>query len=156
MNCFDIQEKIIDLVLGELANEDELFIREHLETCPLCREEFHFFSECLHTCEIEKTETCECQFQETYWNDFVVSVHEQIKHEKREPKVPFHIVVPTTVVTIAALGIGYLLFFRPSPQETAQEETTPYYEYDPYREVDELSPEEAEEFIRIINQRYGE
>ncbi len=156
MNCFDIQEKIIDLVLGELTRADEILIREHLETCTLCREEFQFFSECLHTCKLDQAETCECQFQTDYWNDFVVSVHEQISHEKRESKFPFRIVIPAAVATIAVLTIGYFFFFRPSSREVAQEETAPPYDYDPYREVDELSPEEAKEFIRIINQHFNE
>ncbi len=156
MNCFEIQEKIIDLVLGELTYEDEVFIREHIEICPMCREELRFLSECMQTCVLSETETCECQFQETYWDNFVTSVHERISHEKRESKFPFNIVIPVAAAAIAAISVGYFFFFRPSPKETAQEESIPYYEYDPYKEVDELSPEEAEEFIRIINQRYGE
>ncbi len=156
MNCFDIQEKIIDLVLGELTYEDEVLIHEHLEICTECREELQFFSECLNTCKLENAETCECQFQTTYWNEFVTSVHEQISHEKRESKFPFRIVIPAAVAAVVILSVGYFFFFRPPSREIAEEESAPLYEYDPYQEVDELSPEEAEEFIKIINQRYNE
>lgn len=156
MNCIEIQEKIIDLVLGELTSEDEWLIHEHLESCLMCREEFQLLSECLQTCTLEETETCEWKFQETYWDEFVVSMHEKISHEKMESKFPFHIVIPIAASTLLAIALGYYIFFRPSPEQTVQEETPSYYEYDPYDEVEDLSPEETEELIRIINQKYGE
>ena len=31
MNCFDVQEKIIDLVIGEITPEEEIEIRQHTE-----------------------------------------------------------------------------------------------------------------------------
>jgi hypothetical protein len=156
ITCFEIQEKIIDFVLGELTLEDEALIREHVETCPLCQEEFQFFNECIQTCIGEESETCECQFQETYWDDFVVSIHEKICHEKKESNFPYRIVIPIAASAVIAIGVGYFLFFRPSPQETVQEETAPYYQYDPYAEMDELSPEETEEFLKMIQQKYPE
>ncbi|MCK5258293.1 MAG: zf-HC2 domain-containing protein [Thermoplasmatales archaeon] len=156
MNCIEIQEKIIDMVLGELTSQDEILIREHLESCMICREEFRFLSECIQTCTLEHTETCECQFQETYWEEFVVSVHERISHEKIETKFPFRIVIPIAASALIAIGLGYIFLLRPSPEQTAQEESPSYYEYDPYKEMDDFSPEEAEEFIKIINQKYRE
>ncbi len=156
MNCIEIQEKIIDMVLDELTSQDEILIREHLESCMICREEFRFLSECIQTCTLEHTETCECQFQETYWEEFVVSVHERISHEKIETKFPFRIVIPIAASALIAIGLGYIFLLRPSPEQTAQEESPSYYEYDPYKEMDDFSPEEAEEFIKIINQKYRE
>ncbi|MEE8596716.1 MAG: zf-HC2 domain-containing protein [bacterium] len=156
MNCIEIQEKIIDMVLDELTPQDEILIREHLESCMICREEFRFLSECIQTCTLEHTETCECQFQETYWEEFVVSVHERISHEKIETKFPFRIAIPIAASALIAIGLGYIFLLRPSPEQTAQEESPSYYEYDPYKEMDDFSPEEAEEFIKIINQKYRE
>lgn len=155
MNCIEIQEKIIDMVLGELMPQDEILIREHLESCMICREEFRFLSECIQTCTLEHTETCECQFQETYWEEFVVSIHESISHEKIETKFPFRIVIPIAASALIAITFGYYFFMRPKPQETVQE-TTPGYKQDVYDEIYELSPEEAEDFIKLIQQKYPE
>jgi predicted amidophosphoribosyltransferase len=155
MNCFQVQEKIIDLVLGELTPEEEALIKEHTEHCPVCREELQLLNACLRTCMLEDKETCECRFQETYWEDFVVSIHEKISHEKMESKFPFQIVIPIAASALIAAALGYHFFLRPSPKQTAQEQTPSYYEYDPYNEVEDLSPEETEEFIKIINQKYG-
>ena len=156
MNCIEIQEKIIDLVIGELTFEDEVIIREHLKSCLICREEFRLLSECLQTCTLEETETCECQFQETYWDEFIVSMHEKISHEKMESKFPYRIVIPIAASALLAIGLGYYFLLSPSPKQIVKEEAPTYYEYDPYDEMDELTPEETEEFIKIINQRYGE
>lgn len=156
MNCFDVQEKMIDLVLGELTPSEEAKIREHAEQCPMCSEELQLLSGCMKTCLLEETETCECHFQKTYWENFVVTIHEKIIHEKPECKFPFRVVIPIAASGLLAATLGYFIFFRPSPKQTVQEETPPYYEYDPYDEMDELSPEETEEFIRIIDQKYGQ
>ncbi len=155
MNCFEIQEKIIDLVLGELTSEDEWLIREHIDRCPICREELTFLSECMNTCSFDETETCECQFEETYWEDFAVTMHERISHEKIEKGFPYHIVIPVAASALFAVILGYFVFFRPSPKQVVEEEPS-YQQYDPYDEIHDLSPEEREEFIKIINQRYGE
>ncbi len=156
MICFDVQEKMIDLVLGELTLNQEARIREHVEQCPVCREELQLLSVCMQTCTCEDTETCECYFQETYWEDFVITMHEKITHEKMECGFPFRIIIPVAASVFLAATLGYFIFFRPSPEQTVQEETPSYYEYDPYEEMNELSPEEAEEFIKIINQKYGQ
>lgn len=155
MNCIEIQEKIIDMVLGELTPQDEILIREHLESCMICREEFRVLSECIQTCTLEYTETCECQFQETYWDEFVVSVHERISHEKIETKFPFRIVIPIAASALLVITLGYYFFIRPKPQETVQE-TKPGYETNVYDEIYELSPEETEDFIKLIQQKYPE
>jgi hypothetical protein len=155
MNCFEAQDKIINLVLGELASDDEILLKEHLHSCPLCNQDLQFLNECLDVCMHNEGETCECQFQETYWNDFIVTVHEKIRHEKVAKKFPMHIVLPIAASALAAVIIGYFFFLKPAPQETVQD-TTPDYQYnDAYDEVYELSPEETEEFIKMINQRYG-
>ena len=156
MNCFEIQDKIIDLVLGELTPEDEALIREHAKHCFMCREELRLLSECMQICAFSETEACECHFQETYWQEFTASVHERISHEKIESRFPFRVVIPIAASALIAIGLGYIFFLRPSPEQTAQEESPSYYEYDPYKEMDDLSPEEAEEFIKIINQKYRE
>ncbi|HEC78254.1 MAG TPA: zf-HC2 domain-containing protein [candidate division WOR-3 bacterium] len=155
MNCLEIQEKIIDLVIGDLTAEDELAIREHLKKCPICREEFQFISDCIQCWSIQETEMCEYYFQDTYWDNFVMSVHEKISHEKIEKRFPFHIVIPVAASALLVGVLGYYLFFKPSPRETV-EQVPSYYEYDPYNEMDELSPEQTEEFIKMINQQYGE
>ena len=155
MNCFEAQEKIIDLILDELTREDEILLKDHLNRCPVCSEDFEFLSECLQLCTFEESETCKAQFHETYWDEFIVSVHERIDHERTTKKFPFHIILPIAASAIAATVIGYYFFLRPTPQVTVQE-TLPGYEYDVYEEVYELSPEEREEFIKMINERYGE
>jgi hypothetical protein len=153
MNCIDIQEKIIDLLIGELSAEDRYLVQQHMESCPLCRDDFHFLSECLQICSLEESETCECQFQETYWNEFVVSVHERITHEKIEKRFPFHIIIPIAASGIFAIILSYYIFLKPKPQETVQERL-PGYEPDTYEEVQDFSPEETEEFLKLINQKY--
>jgi hypothetical protein len=155
MNCFDVQEKIIDMVIGELSPEEEAEIREHTAHCPMCREELHMLTTCMQTCITEESETCECRFQDTYWEDFVVTMHKKISHEKIESKYPFKIILPVAVSVLAAATIGYFLFVQPKPEETVDSEAPSYYEYDPYDEMDELSPEETEQLIKIINQKYG-
>lgn len=154
MNCFEAQDKIIDLVLNQLSDGEIILLQQHLDECPICHEEFQLLDECLQICTDKEGETCLCQFQETYWEDFVVSVHEKIRYEKPERQFPYHIVVPIAVSILAAISIGYFVFFRPELEETVQE-AIPEYEYDPYEEIYELSPEETEEFIKMINHRYG-
>lgn len=155
MNCFDVQDKMIDLVLGELTSSEELKIREHVEQCPMCSEELQLLSSCIKTCLSEETEACECHFQQTYWENFVVTIHKKIIDEKMECRFPFRVVIPIAASGLLAAALGYLIFFRPSSEQTVQEVAPPYYEYDPYDEMDGLSPEETEEFIRIIDQKYG-
>jgi hypothetical protein len=155
MTCIEAQEKIIDLVLGELTHEEAVLLKEHLEQCPLCNQDFKLLNECLHVCAEADSETCTCQFQETYWEEFVVSVHDKISQEEIERKFPFHIVIPVAASVLVVMALGYYIFLMPKPKETVRETAPNYEEYDPYREVDELSPEQAEEFIKIINQRYG-
>jgi hypothetical protein len=156
MNCMDIQEKIIDLVFGELAPHDQTLIEDHIKMCPICRAELSFLHECMDTCTPDDTEMCECHFKETYWEEFVVSVHEKISYEKPESTFPFKIVLPIAASALLAIALGYIFIFRQKPEETAREGERTYYEYDPYDEIHELSPEETEEFIELINQRYGE
>ena len=154
MNCFEAQDKIIDLILGELEPEDEILLKEHLHSCPICDKDFELLTECLQVCTHEEDETCECQFQETYWDEFIVSVHEKVRHEKFERNFPFHIVLPIAASALVVMSIGYYFFLKPKPQETAKQ-NLPGYEKDPYEEVQELSPEETQKFIKMINQRYG-
>ncbi|KPK70256.1 hypothetical protein AMJ87_09190 [candidate division WOR_3 bacterium SM23_60] len=155
IKCIDVQEKIIDLVLGELSPEDAALVHEHIQNCDLCRREYRFVVECMSACTYEEAETCIGRFHETYWENFVFSVHERICHEKMEKKFPYHIVVPIAA-SLGVISLGYLIFFRPSPQATAQEEPAPYYQYDPYQEVEDLTPEEREEFIKLIEQEIPE
>jgi hypothetical protein len=155
IKCIDVQEKIIDLVLGELPSEDVNLVREHMKDCDLCSREYRFVVECMSACTYEEAETCIGQFHEAYWESFVFSVHERICHEKVERRFPYHIVVPIAA-SLAIIGLSYFIFFRPSPQETAQEDLSPYYQYDPYQEVDDLTPEEREEFIKLIEQEIPE
>lgn len=155
MKCIDVQENIIYMLCDEISQNDRQAVLEHIRNCPMCSQEFNFLCECLELCAPTESETCECQFQETYWEDFVFSVHQRISHEKFERRFPFRIVIPVVASAIAAFGIGYFLFLRPGPQEIVQEES-PTYQGGQYEEVYELTPEQQEEFIRIINQRYGQ
>jgi hypothetical protein len=155
MKCLDVQENIIYMLCDELTPEDRAAVLEHIRGCPVCRAEYQFLDECLTLCAPSETEKCTCQFQETYWDEFVFSVHEKIIHEKFERKFPFRIVIPVVASAFVAFTIGYLLFIRPKPQVTAQE-GAPRLEGGQYEEVYELTPEQQEEFIKIINQRYGQ
>ena len=155
MNCIDVKEKIIDLAIGTLTDADRHMLREHIENCPLCRAEFQLVQHCLEVCTLNEQETCECHFQETYWEEFVFSVHSRIEHEKPESTFPFRIVLPIAASVLFAAAAGYFFLLRPKPEQTVQDGTDTYYQYDPYDELHELSPEETEEFIELINERYG-
>ncbi len=154
MKCLDVQENIIYLLLDDISSEDRSAVLDHIRGCPVCREEYQFLDRCLQLCTPSENEACTCQFQETYWDEFVFSIHEQIIHEKFEKKFPFRIVIPVVASAVVAFTIGYFLLMRPKPQITAQEEGARYENQ--YEEVYELTPEQQEEFIRIINQRYGQ
>ncbi|UCF71292.1 MAG: zf-HC2 domain-containing protein [candidate division WOR-3 bacterium] len=155
MKCIDVQENIIYLLCDEISPDDRAAVLEHIRDCPACREEYKLVDQCLQLCTPTETENCACKFQETYWEEFVFSVHEKIIHEKFEKKFPFRIVLPVVASAVVAFGIGYFLFIRPKPQVTAQERA-PQSPGGQYEEVYELTPEQQEEFIKIINQRYGQ
>ena len=155
MKCSEVQENIIDMLCDEISPEQRTAVLDHIRGCPECRQEYQLLGECLELCSHTETETCTCQFQETYWENFVFSVHERIIHEKFEKKFPFRIVIPVVASALVAFSIGYFLFVRPKPDVTAQE-GTPRLESGQYEDVYELTPEQREEFIRIINQRYGQ
>jgi hypothetical protein len=154
MKCSEVQENIIDMLCDEISPEQRTAVLDHIRGCPACRQEYQLLDECLQLCTCTETETCTCQFQETYWENFVFSVHEKIVHEKFERRFPFRIVIPVVASALVAFSIGYFLFVRPKPEVTAQE-GTPRLEGGQYEDVYELTPEQQEEFIRIINQRYG-
>lgn len=155
MKCLDVQENIISLLCDELPVEERAAVLEHIRNCPTCRAEYNLVDECLQLCTPTETEACTCQYQETYWEEFVYSVHEKILQEKFERKFPFRIVIPVVASAAIVFTVGYFFFLRPKPQITAQE-NTPRLEGGQYEEVYELTPEQQEEFIRIINQRYGQ
>jgi len=155
MNCLDVQEKIIDLVIGTLTDTDRARLHDHIKDCPMCRNELHLIHDCLQACTLNEQETCECHFQETYWEEFVFSVHDKIAHEKPAYTFPFRVVIPIAASALLIAAAGYFLLIRPKPEQTVQDGTDTYYQYDPYDEIHELSPEETEEFIELINERYG-
>lgn len=155
MKCSEVRENIIDMLCDEISPEQRAAVLDHIRRCPECRQEYQLLDECLQICSHTETEACTCQFQETYWENFVFSVHEKIVHEKFEKKFPFRIVIPVVASALVAFSIGYFLFVRPKPEITAQE-GTPRPEGSQYEDVYELTPEQQEEFIRIINQRYGQ
>lgn len=154
MKCLDVRENIICLLLNEISPEAQDAVLEHMESCPACREEYRTLSECLQLCTPSEGEACAGQFQEAYWDEFVFSVHEKIVHEKFEQKFPFRIVIPVVASALVVFTAGYFLLVRPKPQITAQE-GPPTREGGQFEEVYELTPEQQEEFIKIINQRYG-
>ncbi len=155
MNCLEAQDKIIDLILGEISPEERQQVQEHLEHCPVCKEEFNFLYDCMQICISEKADTCVCQFQETYWDEFVYTIHKKVSQEKPGPGFPIKIILPIAASALAAIGLGYFLLFRPGPEQTVKK-VSPGYEGDTYEEVYDLTPEEQQEFIKMINQRYGE
>jgi hypothetical protein len=155
MNCLEAQDNIIDMLSGELSQDARAAVLEHIRNCPTCRAEYEFLSECMQLCTTGESEACTCQYEEKYWEEFVFSVHEKIIHEKFEKKFPFRIVIPVMASAVVAFAVGYFLFLRPEPEITAQE-GTPRLEGGQYEEIYELTPEQQEEFIKIINQRYGQ
>lgn len=148
MNCLDVQEKMIDLIIDELPEYEKALILEHIEHCPECAQDFELMCCCIDACKCSTL----APMSETYWEEFVVSVHEKIALEKPRPVFPYRVVVPAVISAISILGIGYVLFFRPAPRQTA-ENNPPAWQEDPYQEVYDLTPEEQKEFIRVINQR---
>lgn len=154
MNCIDVQEKIIDLVIGTLTDKDRSHLHEHIKDCPMCRHELRLLRDCLQICTLNEQETCECHFQESYWEEFIFTVHNKIRYEKPAPTFPFRVVIPIAASVLLAAA-GYFFLIRPKPEQTVQQGTDTYYQYDPYDDIHELSPEETEEFIELINERYG-
>lgn len=156
MNCLDVQERIIDIVLGEVSEDEKRMILEHLETCPVCAQDFALITACIESCTYQEEETCSCHFQSAYWDEFVVKIHQQIRHEKPQKPFPFAVVLPIATGAALALLVGYFVLIRPSADQTAQRDETQYYQYDPYDELNDLSPEEKEQFIQLINQHFGQ
>ncbi len=150
MNCFEIQERIIDLIIGNIEPEEKELILEHINRCPICAEDFYFIHKCIDVC-------CSCpDFEEKdeYWEEFLVSVHERISLTKPKNPFPFRIVIPVAAGALGVLGVIYLFFFRPAPKEIAQPRIPDINNKDPIYEVYELSPEEQKEFIKMVNQKY--
>jgi len=149
MNCFEIQERIVDLIIGDIELEEKEIIIAHINQCPICAEEFQFISQCIDVC---------CSFpdfeeDEVYWEEFLISVHEKIALTKPKSPFPFHIVLPVAASALGAMGIIYFLFFRPAPKEIAQPKPSDVNK-EPIYEVYELTPEEQQEFIKMVNQKY--
>ncbi|MCX7994303.1 MAG: zf-HC2 domain-containing protein [candidate division WOR-3 bacterium] len=149
MNCIEIQERIVDLIVGEIEPEEKELILQHINRCPTCAEDFYFISQCIDVC-------CSCpdfEVNDEYWEEFLVTVHEKISLTKPKKPFPYHIVLPLAGV-IGALGVIYFLFLRPSSREIAQPQVPEIPSRDPIHEVYELTPEEQEEFIKMVNQKY--
>ncbi|MEO0136480.1 MAG: hypothetical protein ABIL39_05875 [candidate division WOR-3 bacterium] len=150
MNCFEIQERLVDLIIGDVEPEEKAQLLEHINRCPLCAEDFYFIRQCIDIC-------CSCpDFEEddTYWEEFLVTVHEKISLTKPKNPFPYRIVIPITAGVLGALGLIYFLFFRPAPKEIARSRMPDMNVRDPIQEVYELTPEEQQEFIKMVNQRY--
>ena len=151
MNCLEIQEKIVDLISGELTAEERMIIQEHIDHCPSCAEDYDFISHCVHCWGPVEAE----RFTSDYWEEFVISVHEKICHCKPIKPFPYKVVIPIAASLLGAASVCYILFFRSAPKEIVKPLPSGN-DYDPYEEVYELSPEEQKEFIRIINQKYSD
>jgi hypothetical protein len=146
-DCREIKDKIVDLIRHQLAEGEREMVEEHIHSCPLCEEEFHFLYECMQAFDAE-----DCvEMTEAYWEEFTVSIHDKIAHVKPQPRFPYAVVLPIAATVLAALGITYFVFIRPRPQQVAKPKITPD---DSYQEVYELTPDEQQEFIKLINQRY--
>jgi len=147
-DCPEIKEKIIDLIRHQLAQDEQELIEEHIHSCPFCEEEFHFLQECMSAYDPE-----DClEMSETYWEEFTVTIHDKIARVKPQPRFPYAVVLPIAATVLAALGISYFVFIRPRSSPVAKPKIAPE---DTYQEVYELSPDEQQEFIKLINQRYG-
>jgi hypothetical protein len=147
-DCPEIKDKIIDLIRHQLAEDEQEIIEEHIQSCPMCEEEFRFLNECMKAFEPE-----DClEMTEAYWEEFTVSIHDKIAHVKPRSRFPYAVVLPIAATVLAALGISYFVFIRPKPHQVAKPKVEPN---DPYQEVYELTPDEQQEFIKLINQRYG-
>ncbi len=149
MNCLDIQDRIVDLILGDIEPEEKEIILRHLCECPICAEEFDFLKECISVCACPELE----KIDESYWEEFVISVHEKIALTKPKPKFPYRVVIPIAASAIGVIGIAYFLFFKTPTKEVARPEI-PEVQTDPFHEVYELSPEQQREFIKMVNQKY--
>ena len=146
-DCPEIKDKIIELIRHQLAEDEREMIEKHIHSCPLCEEEFRFLHECMKAFEPE-----DCvAMTEAYWEEFTVSIHDKIAHVKPQPRFPYAVILPIAATVLAALGITYFVFIRPKPQQVAKPKIAPD---DTYQEVYELTPEERQEFIKLINQRY--
>ncbi len=149
MNCFEIQERIVDLIIGDIDPVEKELMIAHINECPLCAEEFQFINECIDVC-------CSCpdfEEDEVYWEEFLFSVHEKIALTKPKSPFPFHIVLPVAAGALGAFGIFYFLFLKPAPKEIALPKPNGV-DNEPVYEVYDLTPEEQQEFIKMINQKY--
>lgn len=149
MKCLDIQDRIVDLILGEIEPQEKEIILNHLAQCPFCADDFKFLSECISICSCPELK----ELDETYWEDFVISVHERIVTIKPKPLFPYRIVLPIVASAIGIFGFLYFFLFKPISQEVSQP-LPPEIQKDPFGEIYELTPEEQKEFIKMINQRY--
>jgi hypothetical protein len=147
---------MIDIVLGEASEAEKKMILEHLENCPVCAQDFELINACIDSCADQEEETCSCHFQSEYWEEFVVNIHKQIRYERPNKPFPFAIVLPIAAGAAMALLFGYFVLIRPSAQQTARRGDAQYYQYDPYDEINDLTPEEKEQFIQLINQYFGQ
>lgn len=149
MNCSEIQERLVDLIVGDIDPEEKETMINHINQCPACAEEFQFLSHCLDVC----CSWPDFEEDEMYWEEFLISVHEQISLTKPKSPFPFRIVLPVAASALGAIGIIYFLFFKPAQKEVAQHEPAEINR-DPVYEVYELTPEEQQEFIKMVNQKY--
>uniref|UniRef100_A0A7C4THZ3 Zf-HC2 domain-containing protein n=1 Tax=candidate division WOR-3 bacterium TaxID=2052148 RepID=A0A7C4THZ3_UNCW3 len=148
MNCLDVQERIVDLLLGEVDPQEKAIILDHLARCPLCAEDYQFLSECISVCSCPDIEEAD----ETYWENFLISVHERIVSAKTKSPFPYRIVIPIAASAIGILGVLYFLF-KFGNKEVARRVDTET-QNDLYQEVYELTPEEQKEFIKMVNEKY--
>lgn len=149
MNCLDIQERFVDLIIGDIEPEEKEIMLAHINQCPLCAEEFQFLKDCIDVCGSYP----DFEEDEIYWEEFLISVHKQIALTKPKSPFPFQIVLPVAAGAIGVMGIIYFLFFKPVQKEIAQPKSNDMNK-DPVYEVYELTPEEQQEFIKMINQKY--
>ncbi len=150
MNCFEIRERIVDLITGEIESDEKEWMLEHINHCPVCAEDFYFLSQCIDACY-----SCpDFEENDEYWEEFLVLVHEKITLTKPKNPFPFHILIPVAAGAVGVLALIYLLFLRTAPKEIAQPKVPESNNSDPIYEVYDLTPEEQKEFIKMVNQKY--
>ena len=107
MECKKVKELLSLYVEGALEEEEERKVKEHLSTCPACREELLRWKSYFQTMNaLEKVKAPE---------DFIYKLHTRL----RKPRVwerlfsPLHIKLPLEVVGVAAMVFIVLHILQP-------------------------------------------
>ena len=107
MECRKIRELLSLYVEGALEEEEERKVREHLSTCPACREELLRWESYFHTMNaLEKVKAPK---------DFIYKLHTRLRKPSLWERLfsPLHIKLPLEVVGVAAMVFIFLHILQP-------------------------------------------